>query len=145
MSPLLVYFSSKSGNTQRFIEKVGFPALRVPLSVKDPALQLDRPYILVCPTYAGDDGSGAVPKQVIKFLNSEQNRSWLKGVIASGNRNFGQYYAYAGTVISQKCKVPYLYRFELTGTLEDVRAVQNGVLQFWDQNILPQLKTKETT
>ena len=34
-APLLVYFSSVSGNTARFIEKLGMPARRIPLLPTD--------------------------------------------------------------------------------------------------------------
>jgi len=52
-------------------------------------------------------------------------------VIAAGNTNFGETYCYAGDVISQKCQVPYLYRFELMGTPDDVEAVRAGLADFW--------------
>lgn len=83
-------------------------------------LKVAEPYVLVTPTYAGSQGEDAVPKQVIRFLNDPENRALIKGVIAGGNRNFGKYYAHAGTVIAGKCKVPCLYRFELMGTPEDI-------------------------
>jgi len=66
---LLVYFSSSSENTHRFIERVGLPAVRIPLN----------------------------------------------------------------DVISQKCGVPYLYRFELMGTQQDVDNVRKGVNEFWQR------------
>ena len=72
---------------------------------------------------------GYVPKQVIAFLNNPHNRSLIRGVIAAGNTNFGAEFCYAGDVVSRKCGVPYLYRFELMGTAEDVEAVRAG-LQF---------------
>ncbi len=50
----------------------------------------------------------------------------------AGNTNFGESYCYAGNVISQKCRVPYLYRFELMGTAEDVVAVREGLAQFME-------------
>lgn len=87
--------------------------------------EIDEPFILMTPTYADGEGKGAVPKQVIRFLNDEKNRRFLRGVIASGNRNFGQFYAHAGDVISKKCQVPYLYRFELMGTEDDVKIVKD--------------------
>ena len=55
------------------------------------------------------------------------------GVIAAGNRNFGEAFARAGDVISQKCGVPYLYRFELMGTQQDVENVRKGVNEFWQR------------
>jgi len=131
--PRIVYFSSLSGNTHHFVEKLGFEAHRIPLSPKAPDLTIDSPYILITPTYAGDDGSGAVPKQVIRFLNNPDNRKDMVGVIAGGNTNFGMYYGYAGDVISKKCNVPVLYRFELRGTPKDVRQVQEGIKNLWKQ------------
>lgn len=61
------------------------------------------------------------------------NRQLIRGVIAAGNRNFGEAFARAGDVISQKCGVPYLYRFELMGTQQDVENVRKGVNEFWQR------------
>lgn len=127
----LVYFSSVSGNTLRFIDKLGVPAARIPLHAKEPALTVDEPYVLVTPTYGGGDGHGAVPKQVIRFLNDEKNRKLIRGVIAAGNTNFGKAYGLAGDIISAKCNVPNLYRFEVFGTPDDVRVVHEGLESFW--------------
>ena len=134
----LVYFSSVSENTHRFVEKLDMPAIRIPVHgrIEDPEF-VREPYVLVLPTYGGgratpdiNDG-GYVPKQVIAFLNNEHNRSLIRGVIAAGNNNFGAEFAYAGDVVSRKCGVPYLYRFELMGTPDDVEAVRVGLEDFW--------------
>ena len=66
-----------------------------------------------------------------RVLNNEHNRSLIRGVIAAGNTNFGAEFCYAGNVVSRKCGVPYLYRFELMGTAEDVDAVRAGLAAFW--------------
>ena len=131
----LVYFSSVSENTHRFVQKLGQPAIRIPLKG---AIQVNEPYVLILPTYGGgranvpDPEAGSyVPKQVIAFLNNEHNRSLLRGVIAAGNTNFGAEFCYAGDVVSRKCGVPYLYRFELMGTVDDVEAVLAGLNDFW--------------
>ncbi|MFA5605740.1 MAG: class Ib ribonucleoside-diphosphate reductase assembly flavoprotein NrdI [Leucobacter sp.] len=129
----LVYFSSVSGNTRRFVEKLGRPALRIPLYVKDDPLVVEDPFVLVVPTYGGGPETRAVPKQVIKFLNDERNRSKLRGVIAAGNTNFGDAYCLAGDIVARKCQVPFLYRFEVFGTPDDVTAVQEGLEEFWKQ------------
>ncbi|APT85363.1 class Ib ribonucleoside-diphosphate reductase assembly flavoprotein NrdI [Corynebacterium aquilae] len=130
---LVVYFSSATENTHRFVKKLGLPAQRIPLKKTDPPLRVDEPYVLICPTYGGGasitgENSRPVPLQVIKFLNDEHNRSFIRAVIASGNTNFGSDYGKAGEVISKKCQVPYVYRFELLGTPEDVDAVRQGLL-----------------
>ncbi|MDD4866620.1 MAG: class Ib ribonucleoside-diphosphate reductase assembly flavoprotein NrdI [Mycobacterium sp.] len=136
----LVYFSSVSENTHRFVQKLSIPATRIPLHGH---IQVDDPYVLVLPTYGGgrrnpdlaDSAAGGaggyVPKQVVAFLNNEHNRSLIRGVIAAGNNNFGAEFAYAGNVVSRKCGVPYLYRFELMGTPDDVAAVRAGLADFW--------------
>ncbi|GEN27490.1 protein NrdI [Halovibrio variabilis] len=127
----LVYFSTKSGNTHRFVEKLGLAAQRLPLNRDAPAVQVTQPFILITPTYGGGSAQGAVPKQVIHFLNDTHNRHLLRGVIAAGNTNFGEAYGLAGRIIAKKCQVPLLYRFELFGTDEDVANVRKGVEEFW--------------
>ncbi|MBB3312609.1 protein involved in ribonucleotide reduction [Rhizobium sp. BK196] len=126
---LIVYYSSRSENTHRFVEKLGLRAARIPVGAED--IHIREPFVLISPTYCGDGGKGAVPKQVIRFLNNAENRSNIRGVIAAGNSNFGETYGLAGDVISQKCQVPYLYRFELLGTAEDVANVKDGMGRFW--------------
>ncbi|WP_338892919.1 class Ib ribonucleoside-diphosphate reductase assembly flavoprotein NrdI [Rhodococcus sovatensis] len=133
----LVYFSSASENTHRFVVKLGLKASRIPLRNPENFL-VDRPYVLIVPTYGGGTtfagrDTNYVPKQVIKFLNQKHNRSLIRAVIAAGNTNFGDSFCFAGDVISQKCAVPYLYRFELMGTPEDVDRVREGLEDFWER------------
>lgn len=135
---LIVYYSSRSENTHRFVARLGLRAARIPAGPGE--LHIREPYVLISPTYCGDGGpgivKGAVPKQVIRFLNDAENRVNIRGVIAAGNSNFGETYALAGDVISRKCRVPYLYRFELLGTAEDVANVRNGMGRFWTRERL---------
>mgnify|MGYP001787948190 CR=1 FL=1 len=128
---IVVYFSSATGNTRRFVEKLGLPAARIPLRPKDEPLRVREEYVLIVPTYGGGNIKGAVPKQVIKFLNDPHNRSLCRGVIASGNTNFGQAYCLAGDIIASKLGVPFLYRYELLGTPTDVARVKEGLEDFW--------------
>ena len=85
----LVYFSSSSENTLRFIERVGLPAVRIPLNERE-RIQVDDPYILVVPSYGGGGTAGAVPRQGIRFLNDPHKRALIRGVISAGNRNIGR-------------------------------------------------------
>ncbi|KSU53082.1 class Ib ribonucleoside-diphosphate reductase assembly flavoprotein NrdI [Microbacterium enclense] len=134
-APLLVYFSSVSGNTARFIEKLGKRAVRIPLLPTDPPLEVDEPFVLVTPTYGGGAGrgveKGAVPKQVIRFLNEERNRRNIRGVISAGNTNFGDAFCLAGDIVARKCAVPHLYRLEVFGTPDDVERVNEGLERWW--------------
>lgn len=132
----LVYFSSASNNTHRFVEKLGLPAQRIPLRPTEPFLHVTEPYVLVVPTYGGGNEGGAVPRQVVKFLNDAANRALIRGVIAAGNTNFGEAYCIAGDIVAAKCHVPYLYGFELMGTNEDVHRVREGLERFWQRQSL---------
>ncbi len=127
----VVYFSSATENTKRFVDKLGFDADRIPLYPTDEPLKVDREYVLIVPTYGGGSPKGAVPKQVIKFLNDEHNRSFIRGVISGGNTNFGEAYGLAGDVVSNKTHVPHMYRYELLGTPQDVHKVREGLEEFW--------------
>ncbi|QDY71664.1 class Ib ribonucleoside-diphosphate reductase assembly flavoprotein NrdI [Qingshengfaniella alkalisoli] len=132
----LFYFSSPSGNTHRFISRLGLSACRIPYRASEEMIAVDRPFVLISPTYSDGEGRGAVHKQVIRFLNNADTRKNLRGIIATGNRNFGQYFAHAGDVISAKCGVPLLYRFELSGTETDIARVRAGLDKFWTRQPL---------
>ncbi|QJC21158.1 class Ib ribonucleoside-diphosphate reductase assembly flavoprotein NrdI [Arcanobacterium buesumense] len=130
----LVYFSSTTENTKRFVEKLGFRADRIPLMPHDEPLVVDEDYVLIVPTYGGGNHRGAVPKQVIKFLNDERNRAHIRGVISGGNTNFGEAYGLAGDIIAAKTHVPHMYRYELLGTPVDVDNVRKGLTQWWNES-----------
>jgi protein involved in ribonucleotide reduction len=130
----LVYYSSTSENTHRFVQKLGVAAVRLPVDAASSPPTVDEPFILVLPTYSGSSGKGAVPKPVIHFLNFANNRTMIRGVIAAGNTNFGDAYCLAGAIVAQKCAVPLLYRFELLGTDEDVTNVKQGLERFWTRS-----------
>lgn len=129
---LIVYFSSATENTHRFVQKIGLPARRIPIRRTQEPFRVHEPYVLVCPTYGGGASIAhqnvrPVPRQVIKFLNDKHNRSLIRAVVAGGNTNFGADYGLAGDVIADKCHVPFVYRYELLGTDEDVRIIRGGL------------------
>lgn len=128
---MITYFSSASEYTHRFVEKTGLPATRIPLRPRvEGMLEITEPCVLILPTYGAGPHTKAVPKQVIQFLNIEQNRKLVWAVIGAGNTNFGDAYALAGDIVSNKLQVPLLYRFEIMGTPEDVERVREGVPAF---------------
>ena len=133
-TPLVVFFSSVSGNTARFVEKLEARSARLPLRTGDETLLMEEPYVLCTPTYGKPEGAGNVPPQVVKFLNQPANRENLIGVIGAGNTNFGGLFCVAADIISQKCGVPVLYKFELMGTPEDVEKVNQGLEEIWKRN-----------
>ncbi|MCU6479079.1 class Ib ribonucleoside-diphosphate reductase assembly flavoprotein NrdI [Arthrobacter sp. A2-55] len=130
----LIYFSSVSENTHRFVQKLGTNAIRLPLHTAEDTVIATEPFVLMLPTYGGGGAKGAVPKQVIKFLNVEGNRDFLRGVIGAGNTNFHDSYCLAADVIAAKCRTRLLYRFEIMGTADDVDRVRTGLDEFWKQH-----------
>ena len=128
----VVYFSSVSENTKRFVDKLEAQSVRIPIRTEEAAEFVhDRDSVLVLPTYGGGNDNSTVPKQVIKFLNNPENRKHIKAVIAGGNTNFGSHFGKAGDIVADKLGVPVLYRFEITGTPEDVLEVKERLAQFW--------------
>ena len=128
------YFSSVSENTKRFVEKLGLNAVRIPLKTEDAAefvVAGDQDAVLVVPTYGSGNEGATVPKQVIKFLNNPANRQRVKGVIATGNTNFGESYGLAGDIVAAKLGVPLLYRVEIMGTPHEVIEVRERLEKLW--------------
>jgi protein involved in ribonucleotide reduction len=125
MSIQIVYFSNHSGNTKRFVEKLENPSIRIPINW-DPAspVYAKKDYVLMVPTYGGGSSRSAIPRQVKSFLNIEENRSLLRGVVGFGNTNFGDNYCKAAELIAQKTGVPVIARVEIFGTDDDVNKVK---------------------
>jgi protein involved in ribonucleotide reduction len=120
-----VYFSNYSGNTKRFVEKLTNNARRIPIDYSADAdtVGVCVPYILVVPTYGGGSEKSAIPRQVRAFLNVPENRELLRGVIGTGNTNFGEHYCKAAELISAKTGVPIVARVEILGTPEDIELI----------------------
>jgi protein involved in ribonucleotide reduction len=130
----VVYFSSVSENTKRFVEKLGIPSFRIPLHLSEAsAYTHNRDSVLVVPTYGGGNDGSTVPKQVVKFLNNPENRKHIKAVIGGGNTNFGVHFCRAGEIIASKLGVPMIYRFEITGTPEEVVEAKERIQALWQQ------------
>lgn len=127
---MIVYFSNVSNFTHRFVEKLEVPASRIPIKAEEAGtFTISEPATLILPTY-GANGRDFVPKQVIRFLNQEQNRLWIDSVIGSGNINFLEDFCRGADIVAEKLQVPLLYRFELAGTQDDVKNVREGLARW---------------
>lgn len=125
MSIDIVYFSNYSGNTKKFVEKLGMTATRIPIQADaNSPIEMDRPFVLFVPTYGGGSDRSAIPKQVRSFLNVAKNRDLLQGVVGFGNTNFGEHFCKAADMISRKTGVPIVARVEIFGTEHDVNKVK---------------------
>lgn len=107
---MLVVYHSKTGNVKRFINKLNMRAMSL-----DEQYEVDEPFVLV--TYT--TGFGQVPEKVSSFL--KHNFQMLRGVSASGNRNWGTGFAKSADTISELYNVPVISKFELSGTNYDTQ------------------------
>ena len=127
---MIVYFSSVSGNTDRFVKKLGLPSVRIPIKFpEDTGVWVDQPSVLVVPSYGAGPGDRSIPPQVRKFLRNELSRRHIVGVVGTGNTNFGDGYCKAARMIAAKLKVPLLDTVEIFGTPDDVERVREKVIR----------------
>ena len=122
---IIVY--SLTGNCKRFVDMCEIPEGDV-IYLQDIDYDIDFDYILITPTF----GFGEVPAAVSKFL--VENHMYLKGVVGSGNKNWGERFANASEIISKEYDVPLLMKIELHGSKKDIgdfkkiylESVENG-------------------
>lgn len=110
---MIVYFDSKTGNVQRFMDKVvqitGWKAVRI---AKDMQIQ-DEGHLVTFTT-----NFGQIPAVTEEFLKN--NHTKIISVTSSGNRNWGRNFGIAGDKISASFDIPLAFKFELSGTMEDI-------------------------
>lgn len=114
---MIVYHSSATRNTERFVAKIGLPAISLPDHPRGP-------FILITPTV----GDGECPDAVMWYMQDWHDQ--CKGVIVGGNRNFGASFAGAGKELRKRFNIPVLYTFELAGTETDVLKCREGILNW---------------
>ena len=132
----IVYFSNYSGNTKKFVERLGEnEAIRIPIDRRSGSITVDQPYVLMVPTYGGGEGRAAIPRQVRHFLNIRENRSLLRGVVGFGNTNFGEHFCKAADLISAKTGVPVIAKVEIFGTEDDIRKVKERLTLLYGQEL----------
>jgi len=109
----LLYYDSRTGNVQRFINKVvqitGWTAIRI-----DKDMLITEPGHLVTFT----TNFGQVPANSAAFLTNNANK--IYSVSSSGNRNWGLNFAVAADKIGAMYDIPLAFKFELSGTMEDI-------------------------
>jgi protein involved in ribonucleotide reduction len=111
---LMIVYYSLTGNVRRFIERTGLRAQTIDTAPTGP-------FIVVTPTIC----FGEVPDPVARYL--AEHVGLLRGVAASGNRNWGANYGAAGDKIAAAYNIPLLLKFELSGTTDDIRKFNEGV------------------
>lgn len=108
-----IYYDSKTGNVERFMQKVaeltGWMIQKI-----HPDIEVTHEGHLVTFTTR----FGEVPETTKAFL--QYASPYLRSVSSSGNRNWGSNFALAGDKIANEYGIPLAFKFELSGTNEDV-------------------------
>ena len=110
----MIAFASRTGNVRYIVSRLQLPAVEISDGVK-----LTKPYLLF--TYT--DGLGEVPQTVTQFM--ERSGAFCRGVIVSGNSNFGhRVFAGAGDAIARQWQVPLVRKIDMRGFAEDYEAIR---------------------
>ena len=113
---MMILYDSLTGNVARFTRKL--PLKAIPITSD---MVVDKDFILITFT----TGLGKTPDTTKEFLAT--NHPYLKGIVASGNKNFGTYFAVSADEIASIYDVPILLKFELSGTPTDVNLFMEGL------------------
>jgi len=113
---VVILYDSLTGNVGRFVKKLPLEATPIRSD-----MVVDQGFVLITFT----TGLGKVSDTTKAFL--EVNHHYLKGIAASGNKNFGIYFAVAADEISRLYHVPIISKFELSGTPTDVKLFMEGL------------------
>ncbi|QCR34107.1 class Ib ribonucleoside-diphosphate reductase assembly flavoprotein NrdI [Lysinibacillus sp. SGAir0095] len=118
----MIAYASRTGNVRYIASKIQGEAVEI-----KEGLQLDKPFLLI--TYT--DGLGDIPLKVAQFL--ERNGAFCKGVVVSGNSNFGHHvFGGAGEKIASSYRIPLVRKLDLRGYQEDYNAIQ----QFYEKRVI---------
>nr|WP_106783266.1 class Ib ribonucleoside-diphosphate reductase assembly flavoprotein NrdI [Lysinibacillus timonensis] len=117
----MIVYASRTGNVRYIVSKLQAEAIEI---TED--LTIDKPYLLI--TYT--DRLGDIPDKVSQFL--QYNGKLCKGVVASGNSNFGHgRYGAAGDKIASSLQIPLVRKLELRGYQADYEVIQ----QFYETRV----------
>ena len=120
---MFVYYDSKTGNVQRFIDKIkkerpewSFVKISGDMEI------LENGHLVTFTTNFGE-----IPDTTEKFLENENNRKYIASVCSSGNMNWGTLFGKAADKIEETYSIPVLMKFELSGTHVQVEYFINSV------------------
>ena len=120
---MFVYYDSKTGNVQRFIDKIKKERPEWSFVKISRDMEISENGHLVTFT----TNFGEIPDTTEKFLENENNRKCIKSVSSSGNMNWGTLFGKAADNIEEKYGIPVLMKFELSGTHVQVEYFINSI------------------
>lgn len=119
--PKLVYYT-KTGNTRRFVDKInGYESIE--LSPIDPFITLNKPYILVIPSYE-PNVLPEIYETLVDFFETNDNVVLCAGTFSGGNLNFNDKFGITAKWVKKKYNIPIIRMFEFQGGDRDVAELE---------------------
>lgn len=115
-----VIFMSMTGQTRKFVKKLGMDSLEITLS--NAFCEIHEPFVIVAPTYEKEATS-----ILNDFLETGNNCAYFKGVAGGGNRNFNTLFCFTAKDLARDYNVPLLHLFEFQGSDYDVKLFKEKV------------------
>lgn len=110
----MIYFASRTGNVRTIVNRLALPNTEIQVGA-----HVSEPFLLF--TYT--DGIGNVPELVKAFMS--QNHKHCKGIIGSGNSNFGiNNFCGAADKLSRHYGIPIVRKIEMRGFSGDDEAIK---------------------
>lgn len=120
-----IYYDSKTGNVDRFVQKIAAHTGWETQRISEDALVETFGHFITFTTRFGE-----VPTTSAAFM--EHNAHFIKSVSSSGNRNWGQNFGKAGDRLAEAYKLPLLFKFELSGTSQEVQHYIKKIINYHD-------------
>ena len=108
-----IYYDSKTGNVQRFMDKLTQITDWHAHKITTDLIAEESGHLVTFTT-----NFGQMPETTRIFMTA--NASKIYSVTSSGNRNWGQNFGLAADKISADFDIPLAFKFELSGTMEDI-------------------------
>ncbi|CAM3103486.1 class Ib ribonucleoside-diphosphate reductase assembly flavoprotein NrdI [Streptobacillus ratti] len=113
---IIIYYESLTGNVEKFICKIKNYEDFEFIKISSETIVEKEGHLITFTT-----GFGQISKNTDFFLTNNENYRKIKTVCSSGNMNWGKNFAKAGELISEKYGIHFIFKFELSGTMQDVK------------------------
>lgn len=116
---MIIVYDSLTGKNKLFADKIHTSIKKI--DIKE-VKEIEEEVLLLTRSI----NYGDVPKTTLDFLNKYRDK--VKAVAVSGNKNWGKHlYGLAGERIEYDYDIPLILKYELSGTDEEVRFIEEYI------------------
>ncbi len=111
-----IAYLSLTGNVRKFVKEGLGISDGIEIPYANPLIEINEDFILIMPSY--DD---EITELMSEFVEHANNLNHLVAIAGSGNTYFTESgYCYNAVEISEKYQKPLIFKFEFSGTEEDI-------------------------